>query len=48
LPYHARSLKRLGFEITHVFPINEEINIFSSSFISFGLLGLYDDVVKFF
>ena len=41
-------LKRLGFEITHVFPINEEINIIFFTFISFGLLGLYDDVVKFF
>ncbi len=41
-------LKRLGFEITHVYPINEEINIIFFTFISFGLLGLYDDVVKFF
>ncbi|HEX9007790.1 MAG TPA: hypothetical protein VF837_00830 [Patescibacteria group bacterium] len=41
-------LKRLGFEITHVFAINEEINIIFFTFISFGLLGLYDDVVKFF
>lgn len=42
------SLKRLGFEITHVYPINDEINIIFFTFISFGLLGLYDDVVKFF
>ena len=41
-------LKRLGFEITHVYPINDEINILFFTFISFGLLGLYDDVVKFF
>ena len=41
-------LKRLGFEITHVFAITEEINIIFFTFISFGLLGLYDDVVKFF
>lgn len=41
-------LKRLGFEITHVYPINDEINVIFFTFISFGLLGLYDDVVKFF
>ncbi len=41
-------LKWLGFEITHVYPINDEINIIFFTFISFGLLGLYDDVVKFF
>jgi len=42
------ALKRLGFQITHVYPINDEINIIFFTFISFGLLGLYDDVVKFF
>jgi len=42
------ALKRLGFEITHVYPIDDEISIIFFSFISFGLLGLYDDVVKFF
>jgi phospho-N-acetylmuramoyl-pentapeptide-transferase len=41
-------LRRLGYEITHVYPINDEINIIFFTFISFGLLGLYDDVVKFF
>lgn len=41
-------LKKLGFEITHVYPINDEINILFFAFLSFGLLGLYDDVVKFF
>ncbi|HSV95007.1 MAG TPA: hypothetical protein VLH94_03490 [Spirochaetia bacterium] len=41
-------LRRLGFEITHVYPINDEINVIFFTFISFGLLGLYDDVVKFF
>lgn len=41
-------LKHLGFEITHVYPINDEINVIFFTFISFGLLGLYDDVVKFF
>lgn len=42
------ALRSLGFEITHVYPINDEINIIFFTFISFGLLGLYDDVVKFF
>lgn len=42
------ALKYLGFEIVHVYPINDEINIIFFTFISFGLLGLYDDVVKFF
>lgn len=42
------TLKYLGFEITHVYPINDEINTLFFGFISFGLLGLYDDVVKFF
>ncbi|HOX96050.1 MAG TPA: hypothetical protein PLI45_01610 [Candidatus Woesebacteria bacterium] len=41
-------LRKLGFEITHVYPINDEINVIFFTFISFGLLGLYDDVVKFF
>ena len=41
-------LKRLGFEITHVYSINDEINVLFFTFISFGLLGLYDDIVKFF
>ncbi|MFZ3069273.1 MAG: hypothetical protein WA052_03040 [Microgenomates group bacterium] len=41
-------LRRLGFEITHVYPINDEINVIFFTFISFGLLGLYDDIIKFF
>ena len=41
-------LRRLGFEITHVYPINDEINIIFFTFVSFGLLGLYDDIIKFF
>ena len=42
------ALKFFGFEITHVYPINDEINILFFTFLSFGLLGAYDDVVKFF
>ncbi len=41
-------LRYLGFEITHVYPLNDEINIIFFTFLSFGLLGLYDDIVKFF
>lgn len=41
-------LQKMGFEITHVYPIADEIKIIFFTFISFGLLGLYDDVIKFF
>ena len=41
-------IRLLGIEITHVYPINDEINIIFFSFIAFGILGLYDDVIKFF
>src|SRR4030067_3534685 len=35
--------KFFGIEITRVYPIQEELNIIFFTFISFGLLGLYDD-----
>ncbi|MBU1084746.1 MAG: hypothetical protein ABIJ43_04000 [Candidatus Beckwithbacteria bacterium] len=38
----------LGVFVTHVYPIKEEIHIIFFTFISFGLLGLYDDIMKFF
>jgi len=38
----------LGVYITAVYPIKEELNILFFTFISFGLLGLYDDLMKFF
>lgn len=41
-------LKRLGLFVTANFPINDEIHVIFFSFISFALLGLYDDVLKFF
>jgi len=41
-------IKFLGVYITQVYPLHEEINIIFFAFISFGLLGLYDDVVGFF
>lgn len=40
--------KYFGVFITHVYPITEEINVIFFTFISFGLLGLYDDIMKFF
>jgi phospho-N-acetylmuramoyl-pentapeptide-transferase len=40
--------KYLGVFVTHVFPITEELHIIFLTFISFGLLGLYDDIMKFF
>lgn len=41
-------LKFAGITVTHVYPINEEINIIFFTFLTFGLLGLYDDIVKYF
>ncbi len=38
----------LGIKITTCYPIKEELNIIFFSFLSFGLLGLYDDIMKFF
>lgn len=40
--------KYLGVFVTNVYPIKEEIHIIFFTFISFGLLGLYDDIMKFF
>jgi phospho-N-acetylmuramoyl-pentapeptide-transferase len=41
-------IKISGVDITSVYSIKEEINIIFFTFISFGLLGLYDDIKKFF
>jgi len=41
-------LSLAGIEITHVYPLNEEVNVIFFTFLTFGLLGLYDDVVGFF
>ncbi len=38
----------LGVYISASFPIKEELNILFFTFLSFGLLGLYDDLMKFF
>ncbi len=40
--------KYLGVFVTYVYPIAEEINIIFFSFLSFALLGFYDDILKFF
>jgi phospho-N-acetylmuramoyl-pentapeptide-transferase len=37
-----------GVWISAAFPIKEELNILFFSFVSFGILGLYDDLMKFF
>jgi len=41
-------IKFLGVFITEVYSVNDELNIIFFTFISFGLLGLYDDIMKFF
>jgi len=41
-------IRFMGIYVTSVFPIREELNIIFFSFIFFGLLGLYDDLMKFF
>lgn len=40
--------KYLGVFVTHVYPISEELHVIFLTFISFGILGLYDDLMKFF
>jgi len=40
--------KYLGVFVTHVYPVNEEVHVIFLTFLSFGLLGLYDDIMKFF
>lgn len=41
-------LRLLGITITNVYPLVPEITVLFFSFLSFGLIGLYDDVKKFF
>jgi len=41
-------LKLTGAQITSVYPLRAEIRVIILTFVLFGLLGLYDDVVKFF
>lgn len=41
-------ISRFGVFIATGFPIKEELNVIFFTFISFGLLGLYDDIMKIF
>ena len=41
-------LRLVGADMTSVYPARAEMNIIFAAFILFGLLGLYDDVIKFF
>jgi phospho-N-acetylmuramoyl-pentapeptide-transferase len=41
-------LKLTGIEITGVYDLRKEMNVLFFTFLSFGMLGLYDDVKKFF
>lgn len=41
-------LKYLGVYISAFYPLQDEVNIIFFTFIAFGLLGLYDDLVKIF
>ena len=41
-------LRVVGAGITSVYPFREEMNVIFATFILYGLLGLYDDIVKFF
>lgn len=41
-------LKLMGATITSVYPLEQEIKVIFTTFILFGLLGLYDDIIKFF
>lgn len=42
------TMRLLGVYVTQVYPLTQELNVIFFTFISFGLLGLYDDVLKFF
>lgn len=41
-------LEKSGPVVTFLYPLKEEINVLFFSFISFGILGLYDDILKIF
>lgn len=41
-------LRVAGADMSSVYPYREEVNVIFATFILYGLLGLYDDVVKFF
>lgn len=41
-------ISRMGVYIASSFPVKEELNVIFFTFIAFGLLGLYDDILKTF
>lgn len=41
-------LSYLGVHVTTAYPLAEELRVIFLAFVGFGLLGLYDDLVKFF
>jgi len=41
-------IQYLGVGISENYPVNDQLNIIFFTFISFGLLGLYDDIMKMF
>lgn len=41
-------IRLFGVYVTSVYPIASEINVIFFTFLSFGILGLYDDIVGFF
>lgn len=41
-------LRLVGADMTSVYPYQKEVYVIFATFILFGLLGLYDDIVKFF
>lgn len=41
-------LRLIGADLTSAYPFRPEINTIIAAFVLYGLLGLYDDVVKFF
>lgn len=41
-------IKYFGADVTHVYPIKEEVNVIFFTFLSFALLGFYDDLAKLF
>ncbi len=41
-------IRLLGVYVTTVYPLAHEINIIFFTFLSFGILGLYDDIIGFF
>lgn len=41
-------IRFFGVPITKVYPLQDELNIIFFTFITFGLLGLYDDLMKFY